>query len=188
MQYELTLPADYDMGIIRHRVKTRGHRTDDFEGLAYKAYLIRERGKDDSPVNQYAPFYIWASASGMNRFLWGGGGFAGIVTDFGRPPVKHWTGAAYAAGPAIDKIPTAANRWTQKLDAGTDPTDEISKAIEEASTIAEDSDVHSVSVAVDPYNWEIVRMTIGTKMSPGGYQILHFSSPELKTLTPGRQW
>ena len=24
MQYEITLPADYDMGIIRHRVATKG--------------------------------------------------------------------------------------------------------------------------------------------------------------------
>ena len=33
MQYEITLPTDYDMGIIRRRVETTAHRMDDFEGL-----------------------------------------------------------------------------------------------------------------------------------------------------------
>ena len=46
MQYEIPLPADYDMGIIRHRVATRGSALDDWAGLGVKAYLIRERGVD----------------------------------------------------------------------------------------------------------------------------------------------
>jgi len=67
MQYEITLPADYDMKIIRNRVEKRGHLLDTFPGLGLKAYLIRERGMDDSPINQYAPFYLWASINGMTR-------------------------------------------------------------------------------------------------------------------------
>jgi hypothetical protein len=56
MQYEITLPADYDMGIIHKRVETRGRLTDGFAGLGFKAYLVRT--VDSSPVNQYAPFYV----------------------------------------------------------------------------------------------------------------------------------
>lgn len=97
MQYEITLPADYDTGIIRERVATRGHLLDDFPGLGLKAYLMRERA-EGSPVNQYAPFYLWAAPEGMNGFLWGPG-FQGIVDDFGRPVVQHWTGLAYEEGP-----------------------------------------------------------------------------------------
>lgn len=74
MQYELTLPADYDMGIIRKRVAARGLATDIFPGLGLKAYLILERGVEGSKVNQYAPFYLWTAISGMSRFLWGGAG------------------------------------------------------------------------------------------------------------------
>lgn len=55
LQYEITLPAGYDMGIIRDRVARRGHLLDDWGGLGLKAYLIRERGLRGSPVNQYAP-------------------------------------------------------------------------------------------------------------------------------------
>ena len=71
MQYEITLPADYDMTIIRRRVATRGSATDAFPGLGVKAYAIRERGVLGSPVNQYAPFYLWADPAGMNQFLFG---------------------------------------------------------------------------------------------------------------------
>lgn len=73
MQYEITLPADYDMKIIRDRVAGRGRFTDAYEDLGFKAYLVRERGTEGSPVNEYAPFYLWKATGGMNRFLWGGG-------------------------------------------------------------------------------------------------------------------
>ncbi|MGW6268448.1 MULTISPECIES: DUF4865 family protein [unclassified Streptomyces] len=99
MQYEITLPADYDMGIIRNRVAAKGHLLDDYAGLGAKAYLIRERGVDGSPVNQYAPFYLWNTPEGMNSFLWGPG-FQGIVEDFGRPEVQHWGGVAFVEGAA----------------------------------------------------------------------------------------
>ncbi len=35
-QYEITLPADYDMGVIRERVATKGHLLDAFPGLGFK--------------------------------------------------------------------------------------------------------------------------------------------------------
>lgn len=54
MQYEIGLPADDDKGIVRDRVARAGHLLDDWEGLGVKAYLMRERGRDGSPVNQYA--------------------------------------------------------------------------------------------------------------------------------------
>ncbi len=99
MQYSITLPADYDMNIIRQRVATRGHLLDTFPGLGLKAFLIRERGIDGSPVNQYAPFYLWTSIAGVNNFLWGNNaGFSGIVDSFGRPIVQHWTGVAFEKG------------------------------------------------------------------------------------------
>ena len=69
MQYEITLPAAYDMALIRHRVATKGPLLDGFAGVGLRAYLIRERGRDGSPVNQYAPFYLWADTDGMGRFL-----------------------------------------------------------------------------------------------------------------------
>lgn len=46
MQYKVILPKDYDMEIIRNRVKDNGHKTDGFQDLNFKAYLINEAGKD----------------------------------------------------------------------------------------------------------------------------------------------
>ncbi len=116
MQYEITLPADYDMGIIRQRVATRGSRTDDFTDLGAKAYLIRERGQHGSPVNQYAPFYVWAGDTGMNHFLFGPG-FDGIRTDFGRPAVRTWQ--TVACGLASVEVP-ADGRHRDVDDEGVD--------------------------------------------------------------------
>lgn len=99
MQYELTLPADYDMDVVRARVARVGHLLDDWEGLGFKTYLMRERGVNGSPVNQYAPFYLWNTVEGMNGFLWGGG-FQGLSNDFGRPSVRQWTGLSYEEGGA----------------------------------------------------------------------------------------
>jgi hypothetical protein len=43
MQYRIALPADYDMDIIRRRIAERGHLTDDFPQLSFKAYLYADR-------------------------------------------------------------------------------------------------------------------------------------------------
>ncbi|MGP4004499.1 DUF4865 family protein [Streptomyces sp. 8N706] len=182
MQYEIPLPADYEMKIIRHRVATRGSALDDRAGLGLKAYLLRERGTDGSPVNQYAPFYLWHSISGMNHFLWGGGGFQGIVADFGRPPVHHWTGAAFERGPALEAAPRAATRRTTRVPAGTEPADAVERALADVRGTAGLPGVHSSALAVDPRHWELVQFTLWEQAPPETepgerYEVLHLSAP-----------
>lgn len=91
MQYTITLPADYDMAIIRRRIADKGHLLDDFPGLAFKAWLHASRDDRELPSrdNLYAPFYLWRDSAGMNAFL-GGTGFAALARDFGRPAVRTW--------------------------------------------------------------------------------------------------
>ncbi|MFD4475235.1 DUF4865 family protein [Streptomyces sp. NPDC058471] len=127
MQYEITLPADYDMGIIRNRVADKGHLLDKYPGLGAKAYLIRERGADDSPVNQYAPFYLWNTPEGMNSFLWGPG-FQGIVDDFGRPEVQHWGGVAFAEGAGSSGATSAPPATSATPTTSTTPTTPVTSA------------------------------------------------------------
>ncbi|MET7395761.1 DUF4865 family protein [Dactylosporangium sp. NPDC005572] len=175
MQYELTLPTDYDMAIIRHRVKTRGHALDDRAGLGLKAYLIREAGVDGSPVNQYAPFYLWTSVPAMAHFLVGGGGFENIVRDFGRPPVHHWTGLTTLAGAARARPP----RYATRLVADYTP---------ELTHLASHPQLHTAAVAVDPRDWRLVRFALWGDEIPDGepfterYEVLHLSAPELAAL------
>jgi hypothetical protein len=42
MQYKIKLPDNYDMELIKNRVKLNGYKTDKFDGLLFKAYLISE--------------------------------------------------------------------------------------------------------------------------------------------------
>ena len=68
MQYQVGLPADYNMQIIRDRVKKTGHLMDGFAGLEFKAYLIREKSKG-AGRNVYAPFYVGENLAIQQSFV-----------------------------------------------------------------------------------------------------------------------
>ncbi|MEU6985276.1 DUF4865 family protein [Streptomyces sp. NPDC046324] len=186
MQYEITLPADYDMEIIRRRVATRGHLLDDFPGLGLKAYLIRERA-DGSPVDQYAPFYLWTTPEGMNSFLWGPG-FQGIVNDFGRPVVQHWTGLAYDEGPAATAVPRTATRRRVRLGDAEAPGAAVAQARARHARVAGGAGVVASALAIDPRRWELLCFTLWAEGAepPAGagerFQVLHVSAPERASL------
>ncbi len=192
MQYEITLPRDYDMGIIRERVATRGSRTDRFPGLATKAYLIREQGRDGSSVNQYAPFYLWADPAGMNEFLFGPG-FDGIRTDFGRPVVHTWNGIALYTGPRAAAAPIAATRELRAVDQGVSLPVLVESLVEEARAAAQEPGIVCTATAIDPFTWRLVRFTLWADGAPEHvagerYQVLHTSRPFRDDLSSGRQW
>ncbi|ROT31630.1 DUF4865 family protein [Micromonospora sp. HM5-17] len=200
-QYEITLPADYDMEIIRRRVATYGHLFDDRAGLGLKAYLIRERGVDGSPVNQYAPFYLWSDTGAMAHFLVGGGGFQAIVRDFGRPVVQHWTVVATLAGPARHTVPvTATSRRgpvpTDPDPAGTGLAERIEREIAEVTNLAGRDGVHTAVLAVDPRHWQLLRFVLWATSEAAGqdgeaterYAVPHLSVPGLAHLPEGRHW
>ena len=81
-QYKIVLPSDYDMGIIRQRVKVNGHKTDGFYGLKFKLYLITEKGINNNLQNSYSPLYLWKDSEGLNKFLFEGF-YDNILTSFG---------------------------------------------------------------------------------------------------------
>ncbi|MCM2415717.1 DUF4865 family protein [Streptomyces sp. RKAG290] len=190
MQYEITLPADYDMGIIRNRVATKGHLLDAFPGLGIKAFLMRERG-EDSPVNQYAPFYLWSKPEGMNAFLWGPG-FQGIVQDFGRPQVQHWAGLSYQEGPSSAALPRTATRRRTTVAASAAPADAVEAALQESRRLARTPGAVATALAVDPRHWELLHFTLWEHPAPEEpgehYEVLHLSRPERGDLGDGRQW
>ncbi|MFI7011903.1 DUF4865 family protein [Streptomyces sp. NPDC050145] len=191
LQYEITLPADYDMDVIRERVATKGHLLDDFPGLAAKAYLMRERGVAGSPVNQYAPFYLWATAEGMNSFLWGPG-FRGLAADFGRPVVQHWLGVTYEPGRAGGAPARTAVRRRTPIAEGTELELLVPDLEREVTELAASEGVVFAAGAVDPRTWERCVFSVWSDPAPaaGGevFQVLHLSEPERDGLKPGRQW
>lgn len=82
MQYKVILPKDYDMEIIKKRVKDNGYKTDGFQALNFKAYLITETEKGGNFYNCYAPLYIWNGHEGMNKFIFEGY-YDNILQSFG---------------------------------------------------------------------------------------------------------
>jgi Domain of unknown function (DUF4865) len=191
MNYRITLPADYDMDVIRQRVATRGHLLDTFAGLGQKAYLIRERGVDGSPVSEYAPFYLWNTSRGMNAFLWGPG-FQGVIDDFGRPVVEHWTGLGFARGPAVAEVPRAAARRSWPLAPGDRPSDVIERELKELRALAARPGVHSAALLIDPRHWDLLRFTLWQAAAPDEpdierFQVLHLSRPGLDAIET-EQW
>jgi hypothetical protein len=200
-QYEITLPADYDMGIIRRRVAQGGHVLDDRAGLGLKAYVIRERGVDGSPVNQYAPFYLWNDTGATAHFLVGGGGFQNIVRDFGRPVVRHWTGVACHAGPARTAPVRAASRRLTPLPSDADPDGTglglsvlLEHETEQLRQLSHQDGVHTAALAVDPHHWQLVRFVVWAETpapdedATERYEVLHMSVPGLDDLPRGRTW
>jgi len=81
-QYKIILPSNYDMDIIKKRVKDNGYKTDGFYGLKFKLYLITEKGVNNNLQNSYSPLYIWKDSEGLNKFLFEGY-YDNIITSFG---------------------------------------------------------------------------------------------------------
>jgi hypothetical protein len=187
MQYEITLPADYDMQIIRRRIAERGHLTDAFAGLGAKAYLLRKRGQTGSTLNQYAPFYLWNDTAGMNRFLWEGGGFQGIVDSFGRPVAQTWSGIACRRGQAQGVTPVAATRERSAIAREADLVQAARDAVADVKSLASRDDVFICASAIDPRTWERVTFTLWTQAPPVDargerYEVVHLSSPEMDAI------
>jgi hypothetical protein len=191
MQYELTLPADYDMGVIRARVARVGHLLDEWEGLGLKAYLMRERGVHGSPVNQYAPFYLWDTVAGMNSFLWGGP-FQGLSDDFGRPLVRQWTGLALEEGGAAGSPARVAVRTRQPVPDGVELAEFMGDAARAAGRLAAQDGAVLAAAVVDAGRWELLHFSLWAHDTPKAdgevFQVLHLSAPGLAGLERGRQW
>ena len=152
MQYAIDLPSDYDMEIVRRRVRVNGNRTDDFPGLAMKAYLIAEKDKYGNTRNQYAPFYVWNTVEGMNDFLLRGP-FNNILQSFGSPRVMTWF--VVHAVLRKDANPGVACVDRRRLHPYSD-FDSLTRADAEANEKLPDA--ASFVAAYNPHSWEKCRM------------------------------
>lgn len=185
MQYRITLPADYDMAIIRQRIADRGHLTDDFPQLVFKAYLYADRNQPyaDGKENRYAPFYLWRDTNGMNAFL-GGAGFAGVITSFGRPAVR--AGSVWHAETAPDlSTATYASCQTASI------TEQVALgALRDAEQTGVRSDIERGALAAvsafDPSAWTVMRFRLwrdavhASSQGVDVYQVGHVSQPSAK--------
>lgn len=182
MQYRITLPADYDMDIIRRRIAERGHLTNDFPQLAFKAYLYADSSQPYAAGREqcYAPFYLWHDTQGMNAFL-GGAGFAAVIASFGRAAVHIWS--VWHAQMAPD-LSVATHASCERLSLGRYAALD---AIRDAEQAQADADLACGAVAAvssfDPSRWTIMRLRLWRDAGPLSgrdmdiYQVGHISQP-----------
>lgn len=186
MQYEFILPADYDMTIIRNRVRDKGHFLDHHQPLLFKAYLVAERGDHDtrSRCNLYAPFYLWRDPVGLADFLLGPG-FRGVAEAFGRPMVRTWPVGLAVVSKALDTAAYAV-REIHSVPGSVD----LFQLQEEERLWAhgrrDQGDLLALS-ALEPSGWSLVRFRLSaTPPTPVAweaarevqvYDLLHLSNP-----------
>lgn len=179
MQYQITLPADYDMGIIRERVRSTGHLMDGFAGLEFKAYLIQEKA-EGAPRNAYAPFYVWRDVDGMRKFCWEDPGYSAIVRDFGRRPIQDWTVHGIVDGPATGARARSLTVRTVPLPMGAAPSHCMNALTEDFLRSHDDATVRLVT-AVDVTTWTLILVELSTREADqaaadvAAYEVLHVS-------------
>ena len=180
MQYDLALPADYDMGIIRHRVATRAPATDGLAGLRLKAYLARFSGRAGAVSNAYAPFYIWDDVGAMGAFLFEGP-FQALVDSFGRPAVQSWTVAGFAYGDARGAAPLWGTRRDGHLARDWPVSGVRELAARETATHGSEGGMHSATFAICLRSWATAKFALWASEPPPGqgtaYEVLHLSQP-----------
>jgi hypothetical protein len=187
--YAATLPADYDMAIIRQRVADKGPAFDHLPGLGVKIFLIREKGCFGAASNQYAPVYLWPEIEPIWNFV-AGDGFAGIVDSFGWIPIHTWLGLAFARderGTWIDL--RSVSREDEQIMPGTDLKALRQHEIQQARwAVNATPDLFACAIGVDTESWSLVRFkywSCGQGDLPAGtnsYEALHISAPQADKL------
>lgn len=152
MQYNIKLPSDYDMDIIKNRVRDNGFKTDGFQDLEMKAYLIAEKGKHGNKYNEYAPFYLWRDTEGLNQFLLGGP-FNNILNSFGWTNVSTWQ-VMHSELKKSEDIQYAMIKKTH-----IKPCDDFNVFVKEKTEnftlTIKTSDVTANIIAYNPTTWEV---------------------------------
>jgi hypothetical protein len=160
MQYSFTLPADYDMSVIRARIGNNGHLMDGYPLLGFKAFLYAQRDplRVTSVENLYAPFYLWNNPEGMNQFL-ASSGFCALTNAFGWPVVKTWSVWRAEQLPSLEGA-SCATRELLPI-APFSSLAELRQA--ETARVAADIELHGALAAVvgfDPSSWSLVRLRL----------------------------
>lgn len=181
--YVFTLPADYDMNIIRKRVADKGAAFDSLDELILKAFLISEKGVNGNGENAYAPFYVWQTEKGLLDFLCSDK-FKTVTQAFGWASVKTWMVLDYSFGNRALE-PKYATQKIVQISSHTNMQRLLMEEMEFHQKALQLPGVHSRVISLNPTVWEIMRFTLwnappevreSEKMNR--YEILHISAPQ----------
>ncbi|NTF43187.1 DUF4865 family protein [Rhizobium rhizogenes] len=160
MQYNFSLPADYDMAIIDRRIRDKGPLLDNLPGLKFKAYLTARKGDPvtRSRENLYAPFYVWHEEEAQSDFICGPG-FQAVTESFGRPQVNSWI--VWHAGTSADvRRAKFATREVVAIEPDQSLSELRRKESDAAAAALSREDVLASVVAFEPTRWTLVRFRL----------------------------
>lgn len=182
VNYSHRLPSGHDMAMIRSRAADRGQLWNDRPNLYFKAFLMREAGKNGGIANSYSSLYLWDSSDAFSKFLTGGS--YKVVTDsFGRAAIHTNTVLGAKKGSAL--LASVAFIEDVDISPDTDLTDKFADEINRNDEISSDPKVAVSVIAVDVINWRFTRVVLcEEEYSCSGmqFEILHFARPLLDTL------
>jgi hypothetical protein len=179
-QYAHRLPADYGMERIRQRAATRGPEWDSYPGVAFKAFLVRERGIHNASGNVYSSLYLWKEAGALSSFLTSDG-FRNVIATFGRPEIETWFVLDSAFKQAAS--PRLVQKTEEILAPGTDLTELAKHETRQNRNRIEDRGIFAAISAIDTRAWRIARFILsgGEPYSRQGivYEVAYFARPGL---------
>jgi hypothetical protein len=182
--YTHRLPADYDIGIIRRRVRERGPVWDHAPDLYFKAFLLRESGAHGAIAHSYSSLYLWRHDHAFQAFLMAGN--YQIVTDsFGRAPLRMRLVLHARRGAALNA--RFAQVEESDIAPDTDLTRTLADEVARNHNAANRPGVVVSVVGVDTERWRIIRVVLSDKgpedsHSATVYQVLHLAPSLLHTL------
>ncbi|WP_052408672.1 DUF4865 family protein [Paraburkholderia acidipaludis] len=179
-QYEHRLPFDYNIDQIRARGRERGAKWDDAQGLAFKAFALRERGKHGAPHHAYTSIYLWLAEDAAADFVTGPR-FQPVLDSFGRPTIRTWLPISVQIGD-VHRHALAIYKHEFELDERTDLVAlRKSEAIRADSLAGQPNNIAAI-VGIDVTTWKLVRFEISaaplSEPEVGiGYEIAYLAAP-----------
>lgn len=168
MQYSFVFPADYDMSVIDRRIRDKGHMTDGWPCLMFKAYLSSRKTDAGGPAseNRYAPFYLWDSPAAMNDFLCGPP-FVGLTQSFGWPSVESWLVWDAAIAPNLAGA-RFASRESIRIRPHTPLAELKDSEIFRARERMEAAGALAAVIGFEPSTWSVVRFHLWERLPAPG--------------------
>src|SRR5271170_798271 len=179
--YGHRLPANYDIALIRARAKELAPLWDDVPDLLFKAFLLRERGRNGATASSYSSLYLWRGDEGFRDFLIGGR-FDTVVNSFGRPDVH--TRTVLDARRGRGRAARFGCREDVEIPIDADLHTAYAGEIERNRELAARPDTVVAAVGVDTQNWRFPRFHVSEHAVSGEsgtrYEILYLAKPLLE--------
>ena len=181
--YSHRLPTNYDVGLIRSRIRERGPDWDAVPDLYFKAFLLRERGQHGARTHSYSLQYLWRHDGAFRGFL--DERFMVVADDFGRPQIH--TQFALDARRGSARTARFAYRQQIEIPSETDLNEAYAREIELNRKRAVQPGMLFAAVGVDTRDWKFTRVQFSEneltdKDAGTPFQILYLARPQFEAL------